>query len=222
MKNVEAVVFDFNGTLFFDYKENRDAWNVISLKYRGREFDEKEYNASMGMTDRMTVNFLFGEMKDEENDRLSEEKENIYLELCRKRKLTLEKDAVTFIKKLKSDNIKVLVASSCPKMNMAYYKKNLGLLDLFDEKYIIYGRDDIPGKPAPDIFRLALRIAGVEENKAICFEDAPNGIRAALSTPFHKVYGVHSPGLDDSVQKTLTKVIDWNYTILNYNEVISL
>ena len=43
--NAKAIVFDFNGTLFFDYKENLDAWNIISNKYREREFYSDEYDS---------------------------------------------------------------------------------------------------------------------------------------------------------------------------------
>lgn len=222
MRNAKAVVFDFNGKLFFDYKENRDAWNMLSYKYRGRGFEEKEYNKAMGMTDRMTVNLLFGEMKEEDNDALSREKEEIYISLCKERGLKIEKDAASFIKKLKKDGIIVMVASSCPKMNMTFYKENLSLLELFEEENIICGRLDIPGKPSPDIFRLALSLIGVDGSNAICFEDAVNGIKAALSLPFKKVYGISSPGLESSEQKKMVSVIDWKYTLDNYNKVISL
>ena len=222
MKSAEAVVFDFNGTLFFDYKENRDAWNEISREIRGREFTEDEYNSMMGMTDEECAKRIIGNKSESELREVYEAKENIYLRLCRERHLSLEKDAQTFIHHLKDDNIKVMIASSAPKMNMDWYIENLGLDVLFDRDYIIAGRTDIPSKPVPDIFRLALRTANVKPKDAICFEDAPNGLRAALATPFNKVYCISSPGFDDTVQKTLAPVINWSYTLTHYSEVIRL
>lgn len=222
MKTAEAVVFDFNGTLFFDYKENLDAWNCVSEKYRKRKFNQDEYDAMMGMTDRMCVHHMLDAVTDEEADRIADEKEEIYLSLCKERGLAVEKDAAALIKKLNNDGIKTLIASSAPKGNMEWYKKHLGLLNLFKEEYIVAGMNNIKSKPAPDIFRYALDIAGVKPGGAVLFEDSPNGLRAGLSTPFNKVYCISSPSFDDSVQRTLADVIDWKYTIDNYNEIITL
>ena len=222
MRNAEAVVFDFNGTLFFDYKENRDAWNEISREIRGREFTEDEYNSMMGMTDEECARRIIGDKRESELREVYEAKENIYLRLCRERHLSLEHEAQEFINHLKEDNIKVMIASSAPKMNMDWYIENLGLDVLFDRDYIIAGRTDIPSKPAPDIFRLALSTSKTMPENAICFEDAPNGLRAALATPFNKVYCISSPGFDDTIQKTLAPVINWSYTLTHYSEVIRL
>ncbi len=222
MRNAEAVVFDFNGTLFFDYRENRDAWNEISLRYRGRYFTDMEYDSMMGMTDIACAERIVGKKERGYLERIGHEKEEIYLTLCKERSITLEKDAVTFIGRLNDDGIKVLIASSAPKENMDWYIENLKLTSLFRPEYIIAGRYDLPSKPEPDIFRCALAAAGVSPENAICFEDAPNGLRAALATPFGKVYAIDSPGFDNSVQKTLSPMIDWKYTLDNYRDVISL
>ncbi len=222
MKTAEAVVFDFNGTLYFDYRENKDAWNIVSLKYRNREFFSDEYDAMMGMTDSMCVRHMLPSVKEEDIERIADEKEEIYLSLCRERGLALEKDAVILIKRLNSDGIKTLIASSAPKGNMEWYKKNLGLLDLFRKEYIIAGMENMKSKPSPDIFRYALSKAGVKGENALLFEDSPNGLRAGLATPFNKVYCISSPSFDDTIQKTLTSVIDWKYTLDNYREIITL
>lgn len=223
MKTAEAVVFDYNGTLYFDYRENRDAWNEISKKYRGRSFNDTEYDSMMGMTDHTCVRRILGDDTPIKTlEEISREKETIYLSLCQKRNLRIEKDAREFILRLKKDNIKVLIASSAPKMNMDWYYGNAGIKDLFTPEDIIAGREDIPSKPAPDIFRLALERAHTSPDKAICFEDSPNGLRAAIATPFKKVYGIESPGFDDSEQRKLARMIDWSYTLTRYPEVISL
>ncbi len=222
MKSVSAVVFDFNGTLFFDYRENKDAWNEISMRYRGRVFRDDEYDSMMGMTDPMCVKKIVGNVGADEIKRISDEKEDIYFSLCLERGLKIENDALSFIDRLKKDNIKILIASSAPKKNMEWYKKNLNLLDYFSPSFIIAGRDDLPSKPESDIFRLALTTASVDGSNAICFEDSPNGLIAAINTPFGKTYCISSPGFDDRVQKTLAPVITWGYTLDNYEDVITI
>ena len=242
MATAKAVVFDFNGTLFFDYQENKDGWNEISLLYRGRPFEDAEYDSMMGMTDPMCVRKMLGDLPastckasdlpaerlpkrgltDERITEIANQKEEIYLRLCKERRLTLEPNAVRFIQKLKADSIKVLIASSAPKINMDWYYDNLGLKDLFTRDYVIASPKDLPSKPNPDIFQYTLKVAQVAPEDAICFEDAPNGLRAALATPFKKVYGIESPGFDNTIQRTLAPMINWDYALEHYQEIISL
>ncbi len=218
----KAVVFDFNGTLFFDYQENKDAWNEISIKYRNRPFEDKEYDNLMGRTDPVCVRLMLGDLPYNRLVEIANEKEEIYLQLCLERHLQLEESAVAFIQRLNESGIKTLIASSAPKINMDWYYNHLDLKDLFSKDYIIAGREDLPSKPNPDIFQYALKIAETAPNQAICFEDAPNGLRAALATNFKKVYGIQSPGFDDTVQRTLAPMVTWPYVIKNYNEIITL
>ena len=222
MAIAEAVVFDFNGTLFFDYQENKDGWNEISLLYRGRPFEDAEYDSMMGMTDPMCVRKMLGNLPTEQLTEIANQKEEIYLRLCKERGLSLEPNAVRFIQRLKADGIKVLIASSAPKINMDWYYDNLGLKDLFTRDYVIASPKDLPSKPNPDIFQYTLKVAQVAPENAICFEDAPNGLRAALATPFKKVYGIESPGFDNTIQRTLAPMINWAYALEHYQEIINL
>ncbi len=218
----KAVVFDFNGTLFFDYQENKDAWNAISIKYRGHAFEETEYNNIMGRLDPICVRLMLGELPYPQLVEIANEKEEIYLQLCQERHLSIEESAIQFIRRLKERGIKTLIASSAPKSNMDWYYEHLGLKDLFEPGCIIAGRDDIPSKPNPDIFQYALKVAKTSPNEAICFEDAPNGLRAALAANFKKVYGIQSPGFDDTVQKTLVTMLTWPYALEHFAEIITL
>lgn len=218
----KAVVFDFNGTLFFDYQENRDAWDEISLKYRGHRFEEAEHNSLMGMTDPLCVRYLVGDLPNSKILEIANEKEEIYLRLCQERHLTLEESAVEFIKRLKERGIKTLIASSAPKSNMTWYYEHLGLKDLFAPAFIIAGREDLPSKPNPDIFQYTLQVAQTSPSEAICFEDAPNGLKAALAANFKKVYGIKSPGLDDSIPKTLVPMLTWPYALEHFNQIITI
>ena len=33
--NKKGLLFDFNGTMFFDSEKHKEAWDVFSQKYRG-------------------------------------------------------------------------------------------------------------------------------------------------------------------------------------------
>lgn len=77
-----------------------------------------------------------------------------------------------------------LATSSSKDMYDLKTKKHTELFDLFDHK--VYGSSDdevVQGKPAPDIFIVAARRFPDKPNPSQClvFEDAPNGVRAALA-----------------------------------------
>lgn len=220
--NAKAIVFDFNGTLFFDYKENFDAWNIISKKYRDREFYSDEYDSLMGMTDPCVVRVIRSDVSNNEAYIIGNEKEDLYLQLCKERKLTLVKEAVEFIKYVHSLNIRTMIASSAPKGNMEWYYNNLGLDKLFKKEEIICDPPGLKSKPEPDIFRLALKTINVKAEDAICFEDSPGGLNAALKTPFKKTIAVISPGMSEEKQSVFVSPISWPYILEHKEEIIKL
>ena len=71
-----------------------------------------------------------------------------------------------------------MIASSAPKMNMDWYIKNLNLGTYFNIQDIVAGRDDIPSKPAPDIYLAVARQLGVPNEECLVFEDIIPGIQA--------------------------------------------
>lgn len=218
---VKCVIFDFNGTLFFDYQENKDAWNEISLKYRGRKYQDEEYDSMMGKTDRKCAEYIIPGADVSLLDKIGEEKEEIYLRLCVERKLGLEKDAIDFINKCKERGIRVMIASSAPKENMDWYIKNFHLDSYFSLSDIVAGRNDIPSKPAPDIFIYTHKLGGFESNECIAFEDAPGGLKAALGASFRRVYAIESPGMDSEKTKVLAPLVNWKWVNENIEEVLA-
>lgn len=218
--SVKCVVFDFNGTLFFDYQENLDAWNEISLKYRGRLFEDDEYLSMMGMTDRMCAKRIVPDATVERLDEISEEKERIYLSLCKERGLGIENDATLFIKECLKRGIKVMIASSAPKMNMDWYIANMGLLEYFEKDSIIAGRNDIPSKPAPDIYIYTYSLKGFKGEDCIAFEDAPGGLESALGAGFRKVYAIDSPGMDTARTGKMAQLVSWSWVVENIDKVL--
>lgn len=218
---VKCVIFDFNGTLFFDYDENKDAWNIVAKKHRGSEFGEEEYLSMMGKTDRKCAEYINNNATNEELDALSEEKEDIYLRLLIERNITLVKDALTFIDMCKKRGVRVMIASSAPKINMDWYIKNLKLDSYFDIKDIVAGRDDIPSKPAPDIYIYTQKLGGFTGDECIAFEDAPGGLKSALGASFRRVYAIKSPGMNLEETGKLAPLVDWKWAIDNIDEILA-
>lgn len=89
------------------------------------------------------------------------------------------------LRHLASHNVPIALATSSSKeMYDLKTKKHTELFELFNHK--VYGSSDdevVHGKPAPDIFIVAARRFpdNPDPSKCLVFEDAPNGVRAALA-----------------------------------------
>lgn len=218
--NAKAVVFDFNGTLFFDFKENEDAWDLTCQKYRGYGLAKGEFSRFAGMTDTACASLIFPEGNKEKIIEIYTYKENLYKDLCLEHGLDLAEYSREFILALRERGIKTAIASSAPTMNMDWYIPHFGLDKLFD--VLIYGREDLPSKPNPDIYLLSQKELGVKADEAICFEDAVAGIKAGLAAKFAKTYALESPGIDLSETGKLAPLTNWKWCLENIEKVISL
>ena len=83
---MKAVLFDFNGTLFFDSDKQEESWEIISMRLRGRAFGKQEMQRRMhGRSGKSIFEYLLErDVPDDEVLRLMAEKEEIYRELCLK------------------------------------------------------------------------------------------------------------------------------------------
>lgn len=218
--NAKAAIFDFNGTLFFDFQENEEAWDLTCIKYRGYGLKKGEFASFAGMTDTKCASLIFPEGDKDKIVEIYTYKENIYKDLCIDRGLKLADYSLEFIKMLKERGIRLAIASSAPVMNMEWYIPHFGLDKYFDK--LIYGREDLPSKPEPDVYLLAQRELGVKGEEAICFEDAVAGVKAAVSAGFARTYAIDSPGIDTSVTSKLATLTTWKWCVDNFEKAIEI
>ena len=40
---MKGILFDFNGTMFFDSIKHKEAWNAFSLKYRNKKVEHSNH-----------------------------------------------------------------------------------------------------------------------------------------------------------------------------------
>lgn len=103
-----------------------------------------------------------------------------------------------------------LATSSGERMYKIKTSRHTELFDLFDHK--VYGSSDdevVHGKPAPDIFIVAANRFPDKPHPSQClvFEDAPNGVQAALAAGCQVVM-VPPPFVTDEMRKEATLTID--------------
>ena len=191
----KAVIFDFNGTLFFDSDKHIKAWNICAERLIGRKLTDQEVIKMLGRTNRLILELILKEdPTDEMVERIGNEKERIYRELCleNESECKLAPGAVELLDKLKERNIKVAIATSSDIDNVKFYFDYFDISKWFTMDNMIYNDGTIAGKPMPDIYLKAIERICVSADEAVVFEDAVSGIKAAKAANAGKTIGVLS------------------------------
>lgn len=207
---MEAVIFDFNGTLFWDTPKHIEAWCEYSRKLRGTPFTPEESVSVLGMTNKLVAEFCLGrEITQEEAKKIAEEKEKMYMEMCLKDPscFVLAPGAVELFEFLAEKGIPFAIATSSDKGNVDFFVKHLNLSKWFKPENIIYDDGTIRGKPNPDLYLNAIKRLNVDADKCIVFEDALNGVKAAQAAGVKTIFGITEPKYMDKV-KSYPGIID--------------
>ena len=215
----KGIIFDFNGTLFFDSEKHLEAWREFSKRLRKEPFTDKEMRDFMfGRTNEDIIAYLIGKRPSPQMvEELAKEKEAVYRDMCRKdyKNTVLAPGAIDFLNYLKENNIPRTIATMSEKDNVDFYIDEFKLAQWFDIDKIVYADGTIPGKPAPDIYIKAAKILNLSPKDCIVVEDAVSGIEAARAAGIGKIIAMASMESTD-LYKTIPAV---SQIIKNFNEI---
>ena len=209
---LKGVVFDFNGTLFWDTGLHNRAWDMFFEKQGICLSDGDKYEKIHGKNNRDILRALLpGKFSDEEIEGFSLEKEEIYQKLCMQTDMQLAPGVEDFMDFLQKHRVPFTLATASSLINIDFYFKNLGLDSFFKRSKVIYNDGHNISKPHPDIFIKAMNVLGLKGSETLVFEDSFSGISAAENAGAAKIIIVDSCGEDYS---------RWSYQkIRNFNEV---
>ena len=193
---MKGIIFDFNGTLYWDSQLHYDAWREFSKKLRGTAFTDEEMRDKMfGHTNEDIIEYAIGKKPTPEMvEKYAKEKESLYRKQCLidKENFKLAPGAVEFLEFLTQNNIPRTIATMSEWDNVEFYIKHFNLAKWFDLDKIVYSNGKIPGKPAPDIFEIAADKIGLAPEDCVVVEDAIAGINAAKSAKIGKIIAIAS------------------------------
>jgi len=216
---MKGIIFDFNGTLFFDSHMHYEAWRIYSKKLRGYEFTDEEMRKNMfGRTNADIIEYAIGKKPTKAMvEKLAKEKESMYRQMCLKDRehFVLSPGAEDFLNFLKENKIPRTIATMSEWDNVEFYIKEFKLEKWFDIDKIVYSNGKIPGKPAPDIYKIAANNINLKPKDCIVVEDAISGINSANSAGIGMIIAIASIE-DDSLYQSLPCV---NQIIHNFNEI---
>lgn len=207
-----GVIFDFNGTLFWDTKLHNEAWHIFLKKHDKHLSDEDMFKKIHGKNNADIFISLFGNISAKQIEKYVLEKEGLYQELCLQTNMELAPGVTDFLDFLKSNNIPFTIATASGKENLDFYFKYLPLSKWFDYEKVIYNNGLIKGKPDPQIYQLAMNTINKKPGDVVVFEDANMGLLAAKNANAGLIVVVNSNDDDYS---------DWkdHRIIKNFDEV---
>ncbi len=216
---MQGIIFDFNGTLFWDSQLHYDAWRIFSEKLRGYPFSDDEMRKYMfGRTNKDIIEYCTGKTPtDEMVTKLAYEKESLYRKQCLQSPETfkLASGAVEFLNWLKSNNIPMTIATMSEWQNVEFYIKEFNLAQWFDLDKIVYSNGKIKGKPDPEIYQIASKNIGLSPKDCIVIEDALSGLESAHRAGIGKIIAIASLESHD-----LYEPFDYIYQIIdNFDEI---
>ena len=193
---MKGIIFDFNGTLYWDSQLHYDAWRDFSKIIRGYSFTDEEMREKMfGHTNEDIIEYAIGKKPTKEMvEKYGKEKEKLYRERCllEPEKFKLAPGAIELLDYLKEKNIPRTIATMSEWDNVEFYIKHFNLEKWFDLEKIVYSDGTIPGKPAPDIFLIAASKLGLNPKDCLVVEDAIAGINSAKNAGIGKIVAIAS------------------------------
>ena len=192
----KGVIFDFNGTLFFDNDKHILAWGEISKMLRGKGITEEELLEHFnGVPNQKIVTYLLGrEGIAEEVEKYSQLKEEFYRRFCLEdqENFHLVDGAAEFFNYLKEKEIPFTIASASIKANIDFFVKEFKLAKWINPEDIVYDDGSYENKVA--MFLDAAKKLGVDIKDCMIVEDSVSGIYSAYLAGCRNIMVIDSSG----------------------------
>ena len=197
MNNITAVIFDFNGTLYFDSHLHIEAWKRFLAKKGFPSMTDEQFKEKfLGRNNAEIMEMLHGcKLSTERIEELAEEKESLYRDICRERpdELHLVPGAEAFFDALKAHGIPFTIATGSGKSNVDFYFDIFRLDRWFDYTQVVYDDGTIPGKPDPTVYLKTCKLIGKDPAECMVFEDSFSGIHSVHNAGIGKIAAISLP-----------------------------
>lgn len=191
---IKGVIFDFNGTLFYDTPQQEKAWREFAWQNFRRSISDQEFKELVhGRNTDFTLEYLADRsLSKAEVDAYVKAKETVYIDICEKdpQNTHLNSGAERLLDELKERGLPLAIATAAPKINVDYYIRKFNLECWFPLDKIIYNDGTIKGKPAPDFYLKAAQTLQLDSKDCLVFEDAISGIQAAYNANIGKIVAI--------------------------------
>lgn len=175
--NEYGVIFDMDGVIADTETIYYESMKTLA-KRRGNDFTLELKKEVMGRGGIFSMRIMKASLGlTETPEELLEERWELCRDIVSQRGVKPMPGALKTIKLVNKLGLKKIIASSSQRRWVDLILNGLKLIDEFS---IIASGDEVSvGKPAPDVFLLALKKLGLESNKCVVLEDTVVGVEAA-------------------------------------------
>ena len=194
---LKGILFDFNGTLFFDSDLHLEAFRRVFAQY-GQPIPTDEFMIQ-NFFGRTNENIFRSNIDPKATPldiiKFNDAKEGAYRDLCLEcpHIFRLVDGACELLDYLKDNGIPFCLATGSDIDNVNFYIKHLGIDRWFSEDNMVYTNGTFKGKPDPDIYEIAAKKIGLDPSECMVFEDGTSGIRSANAAGAGAVALVYEP-----------------------------
>lgn len=196
---INAVILDFNGTMVFDSHIHRAVWHDFIPEHGGGELDMNDIDRRiLGRDNTHILHDFFGDISDEETERLAYEKEAEYRRRCmlKPEEFHFVKGVAEFLDYLNEKSIPHTIATGSDRYNVDFYFEYFGLGKWFDRSKVVLDDGSFPGKPDPEIYLRAAELIGASPSECLVLEDSHAGVASARRAGIGRVIAVVSDDKD--------------------------
>ena len=181
LTNIHGILFDIDGTLCDSDPLHYEAFKetLIRAGYdNGRPITEAFFKSHIsGRHNRDLTADLFPSWDESDRANFSDDKENIYRDLVKTRRLQPLEGLLEFVSLIESKGIRKAAVTNAPRCNAELMLAVIGVP--FD--VVVVGDECARAKPFPDPYLEGMRLLDLEPASTLAFEDSPAGIKVSPS-----------------------------------------
>lgn len=178
---LKGIVFDFNGTMYIDGDKQEAAWfeffqRHADGKYTVRQLHKMIHGINGGEFLKIALN---PDLTEQEIYDLTEEKEDIYREMCLNdpKGINFTEGLPEFLNKLKEHAVPFAIATASAIGNVRFYMKHMHLTHWIPAEHIVYDDGTFRGKPEPDIYLMAMERIGLSPEECVVLRMQMQGLK---------------------------------------------
>jgi len=211
---LKGVIFDVDGTLVDSNDAHAQSW-VETFAEAGYDVPFDVVRPLIGMGgDKLLPRTIGVSNESEEGKKLTKRRSAIFREKFLPHLQAL-KGSRELVKRVRSDGLKAIVATSAKDEELRGLLKAAQVADLMEEKAT--ASDAKRSKPDPDIIHAAIEESGISPSELVMIGDTPYDIEAAIRAHVAPI-GFRSGGWTDEELKGAVEIYDGPADLLQHYE----